>query len=77
VGPPVPIEISDSELIVLDAVLAELTTRADLVELVPDRADRQALHNLVCILERANPAAFAENYGARLAEARRVLSAEP
>jgi hypothetical protein len=58
-------------------VLDTLGDREDLDRLVPDPADRQAIHNLVCLLERENPVIFASDYAARLQAARdEVLPAE-
>ncbi len=67
------IELSDSEVIVLDALHNQLTGRPDFETLVPDEADRQALHNLICLLERINPAVFAPDYDEQLTQARRQL----
>jgi hypothetical protein len=70
---PVSIELTEPELIVLNAVLSRLAERPDFGELVPDKADRQALHNLVCLLERADPVVFADDYADRITEARERL----
>jgi hypothetical protein len=74
---PHRLELSDSEVIVLDALLDELARRPDVENLVPDEADRQALHNLVCLLERIDPAVLADDYDKQLARARRQLLGEP
>ena len=71
------IELTEPELVVLDAVLSRLAQRPDLDELVPDKADRQALHNLVALLEQLNPAAFADDYADRLSQARTQVLADP
>jgi hypothetical protein len=69
------ISLTESELIVLDATLDRLAERDDFERLVPDRADRQAIHNLVALLERVNPIVFSDDFDAHLAEARgRVLT---
>jgi hypothetical protein len=73
---PHHIELSDAEVIVLDAVLNQLTSRQEFEHLVADEADRQALHNLVCLLERIDPAVLAPDYDARLSSARRQLLGE-
>jgi hypothetical protein len=69
----VSIELTEHELVVLDAVLSRLTERSDFGELVPDKADQQALDNLVSVLERADPVVFADDYADRIAEARERL----
>jgi hypothetical protein len=74
---PHRLELSDSEVIVLDALLDQLTDRPDFESLIPDEADRQALHNLVCLLERIDPAVLADDYDEQLARARRRLLGEP
>jgi hypothetical protein len=74
---PHRLELSDSEVIVLDALLNQLTGRPDFENLIPDDADRQALHNLVCLLERVDPAVLAGDYDEQLAHARRQLLGDP
>jgi hypothetical protein len=74
---PHRLELSDSEVIVLDALLDELTGRPDFETLIPHEADRQALHSLVCLLERINPTVLADNYDQQLARARRHLLGQP
>jgi len=71
------IELTESELIVLNAVLDRLEGRDDFETLVPDQADRQAIHNLVCLLERVDPIVVAGNYDEQLALARDQVLSEP
>jgi hypothetical protein len=73
---PHRLELSDSEVIVLDALLSQLTGRPDFEKLIPDEADRQAIHNLICLLERIDPAVLAGDYDRQLARARRQLLGE-
>jgi len=70
---PYNIELSEPERVVLSALLARLTERSDLGQLVPDKSDRQALHNLVALLERVDPTVFADDYADRMADARKRL----
>jgi hypothetical protein len=71
------IHLTESEAVVLSSLLARLAERPDLEQLVPDTADRQALQNLIALLERIDPAAFASDYGDRLATARARVLREP
>jgi hypothetical protein len=65
------VQLTEHELVVLNHVLDELGDRDDLEQLLPHAADRQILHDLVCLLEPQNPAIFASDYADRLEEARR------
>jgi len=67
------IELTESELVVLDAALSRLADRPDFEVLVPEAADRQAIHNLVCLLERDDPFVVAQDYAERLDAARREV----
>jgi hypothetical protein len=63
-------ELSPSEATLLNAVLSRLSNRTDFDAFVPHEADRQAVYNLVCLLEREDVAQFDPDYDDRLAEAR-------
>ncbi len=68
--------LEDHEVIVLDRVIGEITERDDFEVLVPHPADRQALHNLLCLLEREDVAVFDPHYDARVESARKRLMHE-
>jgi hypothetical protein len=67
------LQLTEHELIVLNHVLDEIGDRPDLEQLLPVAADRQILHDVVCVLERQNPAIFANDYASRLELARRQV----
>ncbi len=67
------VEFSPAELIVLEHVLVRLTGHAELDDLLPEKADRQALHDLLCVLEPLSPHAFDDSSGEALADARQQL----
>lgn len=66
-------DLSDDELVVLNHVIHALAERDDFEQLVADPADRQALHNLLALLEREDAAAFSDDYENLVEEARRRL----
>ena len=66
-------DLSDDELVVLNHVVHALTERDDFEKFVSDPADRQALHNLLAVLEREDAAAFPDDYENLLEQARRRL----
>jgi hypothetical protein len=67
------VELTEHELIVLNHALDELGDKDELERLLPHAADRQILHDLVCLLERQNPVIFASDYAERLEAARRQV----
>lgn len=76
---PVPterFELDDDEVTVLNHVISALAERDDFEQLVPHRADQQAIHNLVCLLEREDRIAFSKDYTALLDQARQRLLPE-
>jgi len=66
-------ELEDAEVTVLNHVIFALSERDDFEHLVPDAADRQAVHNLLALLEREDPAVFSADYDKRLEQARRQV----
>jgi hypothetical protein len=71
------LKLDDDEIVVLNHLNHALTKRADFEALVPDRADRQALHNLLCLLEREDPNVLDPGYGEHVQRAReRLLPAD-
>ncbi len=72
---PERLELDDDEISVLNHVLHSLTERPDFAELVADPADRQALHNLLAVVEREDNIVFSPDYDTLLNQARqRVLT---
>lgn len=69
-------ELDDDEVTVLNRVIYELTARDDFEQLVPDAADRQALHNLLARLEREDAVVFSADYKNGVEQARRRLLLE-
>jgi hypothetical protein len=67
------LQLDDNEIVVLNHVIHALTNRADFEALVPDRADRQALHSLLCLLEREDPHVLDPDYDEHLHRARQRL----
>ena len=67
-------QLDDAELTVLNHVMSALAERDDFETLVPHPADRQAIHNLVALLEREDPVVLSPDYEELLGQARqRVL----
>jgi hypothetical protein len=67
-------QLEDDEVTVLNYAIHALTQREDFEQLVSHDADRQAIHNLLALLEREDPAVLAHDYDQRLEQARqRVL----
>jgi len=69
-------ELDEDEVVVLNHVIHALTERDDFETLVPDRSDRQAIHNLLCLLEREDPFVLDADYDTHVGEARRRLLPE-
>jgi hypothetical protein len=67
------LELDEDEIVVLNHVIHALTSRADFEALVPDRADRHALHNLLCLLEQEDPSVLDPDYDEHLQRARQRL----
>lgn len=70
---PERFDLNDDEVTVLNHVIHALTQRDDFEQLVPDAADRQAVHNLLAVLEREDNVVFSDDYDRRVKEARRRL----
>ena len=70
------LQLDDDEVTVLNHALSALADRADFERLVPHAADRQAIYNLVAVLERDDPVVLAADYAERLDEARERLLPE-
>lgn len=66
-------DLDDDEVTVLNHVMHALTERTDFEQLVPDAADRQAMHNLLAALEREDRAVFSDAYDHCVEQARRRL----
>ena len=67
-------QLDDHEVTVLNHAISELVERDDFEALVPHPADRQAMYDLVALLEREDNIVFSPDYEALLGEARnRVL----
>jgi hypothetical protein len=71
------IELSEHEVVLLNSTLNRLAERPDFERLIPEKGDRQAVQNLIALLERVDTAAFAENYAERLTAARDRVLREP
>lgn len=71
------LELTEDELVLLDRILNELAQRPDFRALIPNDADRQAIHNLIALLERLDSAVVAEDYDERVAAARVRVLGEP
>jgi hypothetical protein len=71
------LKLDEDEIVVLNHVVHALTNRADFEALVPDPAERQALHSLLCQLEREDPTVLDPDYDGRVESARqRLLAAD-
>lgn len=68
--------LSDDEVTVLNHVIHVLAERGDFEQLIPDAADRQALHNLLSLLEREDKVVLSADHQERLEQARGRLLPE-
>jgi hypothetical protein len=62
--------LEDHEVTVLNHVIYEITERDDFERLVPHPADRQALHNLLALLEREDDVVLSSDYADAVERAR-------
>jgi hypothetical protein len=71
------LQLDDDEVTVLNYAIHALTERDDFEGLVPHAADRQAIYNLVAVLEREDSVVLLPDYAKRLDQARQRLLPEP
>jgi hypothetical protein len=68
--------LDDHEVSVLNSVIYRLTERDDFEQLVQHPADRQAVYNLLALLEREDNIVFSADYVKDLERARELVLPE-